>query len=443
MAKIKKVIKLGLKTKDGSDPKPLPKGKGTSKTKKSATDATNAAEGHYVTIIKKGELPAKKDISKLKQKKKIKTVRAGIKKEVRVGRPSTHGISNTPTYNSARNAKQRCENPNHPQYSDYGGRGIEFRLTVQEVVDEIGLRPIGATLDRIDPDGHYEKGNIQWATRKQQANNRRTSHQYRRLNRDRIRMQDELWHKNTALFNGSVKHLNEKGLSIHESELVKQAKREHRYPSVSFPQYAYADYSKPAEDEVVVPSLTKPGTGVSFKCYPYYFEHCDDLHNRGLIAGLVGQDICLNVTEGERAHLDRYVEACNSNSTSGLCITQNFCRDADWMPERLLMAFAGYVSMQDRSVQFKPMCNLCDELELEEDGEDHGDPTLCRDWLFVPDFQFDAPKGFGPKPWLAQALRKYLRYRAETGKQTIIYAHDPWLLDERLLDCIDDHFIII
>lgn len=71
-------------------------------------------------------------------------------------------------------AKQRCTNPNNPQYRNYGARGIECRITYKELLAAIGPRPSSLySLDRIDNDGHYEASNLRWATHKQQMTNRR------------------------------------------------------------------------------------------------------------------------------------------------------------------------------------------------------------------------------------------------------------------------------
>lgn len=72
------------------------------------------------------------------------------------------------------NAQSRCNNADHPLFPNYGGRGIELRLTIEEWLEELGPRPTEEhSVDRIDNDGHYERGNIRWATATEQANNQR------------------------------------------------------------------------------------------------------------------------------------------------------------------------------------------------------------------------------------------------------------------------------
>lgn len=70
----------------------------------------------------------------------------------------------------------RCHNATHDAFKNYGGRGIrvcERWLTFDNFLDDMGPRPPKLTLDRVNNDGHYERGNCRWATRKQQAANKR------------------------------------------------------------------------------------------------------------------------------------------------------------------------------------------------------------------------------------------------------------------------------
>jgi hypothetical protein len=71
---------------------------------------------------------------------------------------------------------QRCTNPNNAAYESYGGRGIavcdEWR-DFAAFFRDMGHRPPGMSLDRIDVNDGYHPGNCRWATKKQQQNNRR------------------------------------------------------------------------------------------------------------------------------------------------------------------------------------------------------------------------------------------------------------------------------
>jgi hypothetical protein len=91
-------------------------------------------------------------------------------------RQTTHGMSGSPTYTTWKMMLQRCENPNDPNYSRYGGRGIQVcpRWHVFEnFLADVGERPEGTTIDRRKNSGNYEPNNCRWATAKEQMNNTR------------------------------------------------------------------------------------------------------------------------------------------------------------------------------------------------------------------------------------------------------------------------------
>lgn len=91
----------------------------------------------------------------------------------------THGEARnrnrTPEYRAFTAAKSRCECVTNAKYARYGGRGIKFRFeSYGDFLRAIGRRPSAElSLDRIDNDGHYEPGNIRWATRSEQSRNQR------------------------------------------------------------------------------------------------------------------------------------------------------------------------------------------------------------------------------------------------------------------------------
>lgn len=71
-------------------------------------------------------------------------------------------------------AKGRCENEKNKDYPRYGGRGIKFLFeSFENFFAELGARPKGTSIDRIENDGNYEPGNVRWATLSQQNKNKR------------------------------------------------------------------------------------------------------------------------------------------------------------------------------------------------------------------------------------------------------------------------------
>ena len=103
-----------------------------------------------------------------------------LKSELTSQRNQKHekGVIDSNIYKIWKTMRSRCENKNSQVYKHYGARGIsvcERWKSFDAFSKDVGARPVGTTLDRIDNDGNYEPGNVRWATHKVQHNNKRSN----------------------------------------------------------------------------------------------------------------------------------------------------------------------------------------------------------------------------------------------------------------------------
>lgn len=99
----------------------------------------------------------------------------------RGAKPNPDVKTKHPLFQSWSSMVQRCTSEKNDSWPNYGGRGIkvhedwsEFEPFRDWVLENLGERPEGMTLDRVDNDGHYEPGNLKWSSRHDQSMNRRT-----------------------------------------------------------------------------------------------------------------------------------------------------------------------------------------------------------------------------------------------------------------------------
>lgn len=91
---------------------------------------------------------------------------------------SVRRVVDHPLYNTWTSMRQRCCNPKNPNYADYGGRGVtvcDRWASLAAFAEDMGSRPVGTTIDRIDVNGNYEPDNCRWSTQHEQNRNKRTS----------------------------------------------------------------------------------------------------------------------------------------------------------------------------------------------------------------------------------------------------------------------------
>ena len=110
---------------------------------------------------------------------KGKTRSCGCIKKQHLKSLSTHNLSKSSTYFCWQSMKQRCYNPNTPNYSNYGGRGItvcdRWKNSFENFLCDMGERPEGMEIDRINNNGDYQLDNCRWVSKETNNRNRRST----------------------------------------------------------------------------------------------------------------------------------------------------------------------------------------------------------------------------------------------------------------------------
>lgn len=155
------------------------------------------------------------------------SLNSGRKRSCRCGERKKYGrkVIGTSTYNSYHAMKHRCLLPKDPGYKNYGARGItvcqRWLDSFANFLEDMGERPEGTTLDRINNNLGYFKENCRWATRKDQRRNSRQNH-YLEYNGKTLCIED--WSRLTGIKHSTICRRIIRGWSV-EKTLTKPVGR--------------------------------------------------------------------------------------------------------------------------------------------------------------------------------------------------------------------------
>jgi hypothetical protein len=311
---------------------------------------------------------------------------------------------------------QRCTNPKNPDYQQYGGRGIEFRFTSPtELVAAIGMRPAGMTLDRIDSGGHYEVGNVRWATPKEQANNRGTPEYFRQQAA-----------RNWLL---CLKCINEPhNLSKDEKSCVEDLHTSSSLPYATFWEHGYNEPT----NYVVLPSVNEPGGRVVMRVGPHVGSTRSSMTGRGLLEGTQNITLSANCSEDEVKLFREFVNGCRRNSGPfGLRYSRDHFFNNDNRIEGRLLAAAGRLTALKQNARVLLAAQVAAALVVDDLRN-----LLGAEYLFVPDLGVWG-SAYAHDGFVTHRLYEILKERECRRLPTVVYVEDIQSMSSKVASMLE------
>jgi hypothetical protein len=343
------------------------------------------------------------------------------------------------------NAKQRCQNPKNPSYSKYGGAGIKVLLgSVDDLVKAIGWPASSkVSLERINPQGHYEPGNIRWASKTAQAHNKvgsplATLPPLEKLVAQHKATLDNKAHRDNATDAWSlvIDGLNRGYFFPSDAEKLATL-APHFDPTTAGWELGQEPDFADAPSYFFLPSITMPGKVVRLRGGPFSPAPSSP-STEGTLAGLGRLNVSWNIFP---TLLDWMNEDAITNPEFGaVWVGQVANQHLKWGGvEGQMLALASRLRRNNKRAKFAPLRTVLIEMSdlgsLKSWAEEFA-PVLDAKFLFIPDFQIDVGVGSEPSPYEWSALASLLEYRANNGRLTFVGVQNPHKLPPRVAKAV-------